>query len=186
MNLKTPEGLTVLVVFMFGFGFMLVPLYDVFCEITGLNGKTNGQYQGEITPAGSEKGRQVTLQFVVNKNDNLPWEFEPNQTEMTLAVGERRETTYRVTNTYKTAAIAQAVPSVSPAEAAEYLNKIECFCFEQQPLEAGEHKDMPLVFFVDPELPAHINKLTLSYTLFDITNSKKPASDPHKVKKVVN
>ena len=169
MNLKTPKGLTVLVVFMFGFGFMLVPLYDVFCEITGLNGKTNGQYQGEITPAGSEKGRQVTLQFVVNKNDNLPWEFEPNQTEMTLAVGERRETTYRVTNTYKTAAIAQAVPSVSPAEAAEYLNKIECFCFEQQQLVEGEALDMPLRFIVDSELPADVTTLTLSYTLFNIS-----------------
>lgn len=186
MNLSTPKGLIVLVIFMFGFGFMLVPLYDVFCEITGLNGKTAGQYEGELTPSSSEKGRQITMQFVVNKNDNLPWEFEPNQDEMTLAVGERKETTYRVTNTYKTAAIAQAVPSVSPSEAAEYLHKIECFCFEQQPLEAGEHKDMPLIFFIDTALPEHINKITLSYTLFDITHSTNPASDPHKVKKVDN
>jgi cytochrome c oxidase assembly protein subunit 11 len=186
MNLSTPKGLIVLVIFMFGFGFMLVPLYDVFCEITGLNGKTAGQYEGEVATGSSEKGRQITMQFVVNKNDNLSWEFEPNQDEMILAVGERKETTYRVTNTYKTAAIAQAVPSVSPAEAAEYLHKIECFCFEQQPLEAGEHKDMPLIFFIDTELPEHINKITLSYTLFDITNSTNPASDPHKVKKVGN
>ena len=105
---------------------------------------------------------------------------------MTLALGEQKQTTYRVTNTYNTAAIAQAVPSVSPSAAAEYLHKIECFCFEQQPLEAGEHKDMPLVFFVDPELPESISKITLSYTLFDITNSTAPASDPHKVKKVGN
>jgi len=184
MNLSTPKGLIVLVIFMFGFGFMLVPLYDVFCEITGLNGKTAGQYEGEVVTDSSEKGRQITMQFVVNKNNNLSWEFEPNQDEMTLAIGERKETTYRVTNTFKTAAIAQAVPSVSPSEAAEYLHKIECFCFEQQPLAAGEHKDMPLIFFIDTELPEHINKITLSYTLFDITNSTNPASDPHKVKKV--
>ena len=91
MNLSTPKGLIVLVIFMFGFGFMLVPLYDVFCEITGLNGKTAGQYEGEVVTDSSEKGRQITMQFVVNKNNNLSWEFEPNQDEMTLAVGERKE-----------------------------------------------------------------------------------------------
>jgi len=186
MNLSTPKGLIILVVLMFGFGFALVPLYDVFCEITGLNGKTAGQYEGELTTKSNEKAREITMQFIVNKNDNLPWEFAPNQNQMTLALGEQKQTTYRVTNTYNTAAIAQAVPSVSPSAAAEYLHKIECFCFEQQPLDAGEHKDMPLVFFVDPELPESISKITLSYTLFDITNSTAPASDPHKVKKVGN
>ena len=186
MNLSTPKGLIVLVIFMFGFGFMLVPLYDVFCEITGLNGKTAGQYEGELSKGSNEKGRQVKMQFIVNKNDNLPWEFAPNDVEMTVATGERRQTTYRVTNTYKTAAVAQAVPSVSPSAAAEYLHKIECFCFEQQPLEAGEHKDMPLIFVIDPELPEGIDKITLSYTLFDITNSTAPAIDPHKAKKVGN
>ncbi|MCL4170232.1 UNVERIFIED_CONTAM: hypothetical protein GTU68_005178, partial [Idotea baltica] len=170
----------------FSFGFALVPLYDVFCEITGLNGKTAGQYEGGLVGEGNEKTREITMQFIVNKNANLPWEFEPNQTEMTLALGEQKQTSYRVTNTYHSAAIAQAVPSVSPSEAAEYVHKIECFCFEQQPLEAGEHKDMPLVFFIDPELPESISKVTLSYTLFDITNSAAPASDPHKVKKVGN
>jgi cytochrome c oxidase assembly protein subunit 11 len=171
---------------MFGFGFALVPLYDVFCEITGLNGKTAGQYEGELSSGSNKQAREVTMQFIVNKNDNLPWDFAPNQSQMTLALGEQKQTTYGVTNTYQTAVIAQAVPSVSPSAAAEYLHKIECFCFEQQPLEAGEHKDMPLVFFVDPELPESISKITLSYTLFDITNSTAPASDPHKVKKVGN
>jgi len=186
MNLSTPKGLVLLVLFMFAFGFMLVPLYDVICEVTGLNGKTAGQYEGELTSEKSEKSRQITMQFVVNKNANLPWDFAPDVAQMTLATGERKQTTFGVTNTYDHAVIAQAVPSVSPFEAAEYLHKIECFCFEQQPLEAGEHKDMPLVFFVDPDMPEHITKLTLSYTLFDVTNSTQPASDPHKVKKVGN
>lgn len=186
MNLSTPKGLITFVVFMFAFGFLLVPLYDVICEVTGLNGKTAGQYEGELVNGSEEQGREVTMQFVVNKNDNLPWEFKPNQHQMVLATGERRETTYRVTNTYDHAVVAQAVPSVSPSEAAEYLHKIECFCFEQQPLGVGEHKDMPLTFVIDPKLPKHIKKLTLSYTLFDITNSTAPASDPNKVKKVGN
>lgn len=186
MDLSTPKGLVILVIVMFGFGFALVPLYDVFCEITGLNGKTAGQYEGELAKGSKEQGRQITMQFIVNKNDNLPWDFAPNDIEMTVSTGERKQTTYGVTNTYKTAVVAQAVPSVSPSAAAEYLHKIECFCFEQQPLEAGEHKDMPLVFVVDPELPEGIDKITLSYTLFDITNSTAAASDPHKAKKVGN
>jgi len=186
MNLSTPKGLVTLVVLMFGFGFALVPLYDVFCEITGLNGKTAGQYQGELSSGDNIQSRQVTMQFIVNKNDNLPWEFKPNNIQMKVATGERKTTAYGVTNTYNTAVVAQAVPSVSPSAAAEYLHKIECFCFEQQPLEAGEHKNMPLTFVVDPELPEGIDKITLSYTLFDITNSTAPASDPNKVKKVGN
>jgi len=186
MNLSTPRGLVVLVILMFGFGFALVPLYDVFCEITGLNGKTAGQYEGELASGENIQSRQITMQFIVNKNDNLPWEFKPNDIQMKVATGERKDTTYRVRNTYNTAAVAQAVPSVSPSAAAEYLHKIECFCFEQQPLEAGQAVDMPLTFVVDPELPEGIDKITLSYTLFDITNSTAPASDPHKVKKVGN
>ncbi len=186
MNLSTPKGLVLVVLFMFAFGFMLVPLYDVICEVTGLNGKTAGKYEGALADGAEEKGRPVKIQFVVNKNDGVSWEFKPNDKEMTLLTGERRQTSYAVTNTYNHAVVAQAVPSVAPAEAAEYIHKIECFCFEQQPLEAGEHKDMPLVFVIDPELPLDIKKLTLSYTLFDITDKAAPDSDPHKVKKVGN
>ncbi len=169
----SPAGLMLIVVLMFGFGFMLVPLYDVFCEITGLNGKTQGQYQGEVNAAQTQNQRTVTIQFVANRNDNLPWRFAPEQEEIQLQLGERKQTTFRVSNTYDQAVVAQAIPSVSPARAADYLNKVECFCFQQQPLEAGQAKDFPLVFFIDPDLPADISKLTLSYTLFDISN---PAS----------
>lgn len=170
---STPTGLMLIVVLMFGFGFMLVPLYDVFCEITGLNGKTQGPYQGEVNAAPAENQRTVTIQFVANRNDNLPWLFDPELEEIQLQIGERKQTTFRVSNTYDQAVVAQAIPSVSPARAADYLNKVECFCFQRQPLEAGQSKDFPLVFFIDPDLPADISKLTLSYTLFDITN---PAS----------
>lgn len=172
MKLSSPLGLTVLVVGMFSFGFLLVPIYDVFCEVTGLNGKTQGQYTGEVK-AGEAQNRDVKIQFIVNRNGNLPWGFKPNTVQMELPVGERRETSFRVTNTYNKDVVAQAIPSVSPSEAAPYLHKMECFCFNQQPLAAGESKDLPLEFFIDPELPAHINKLTLSYTLFDITESKQ-------------
>lgn len=166
-----PSGLLAIVVLMFGFGFMLVPLYDVFCEITGLNGKTGGPYQvqAEAMPEVSE--RQVTIQFVANRNDNLPWPFAPEQEEMKLTVGERKQTNFSVSNSYDRPVVARAIPSVSPARAADYLNKIECFCFQKQPLQAGEAKNFPLVFFIDPDLPEDITKLTLSYTLFDISDT---------------
>jgi cytochrome c oxidase assembly protein subunit 11 len=166
----SPAGLIAIVLVMFAFGFMLVPLYDVFCELTGLNGKTSGPYQGDVTTVIGDKNRTIKVQFVANRNANLPWHFSPQQEEIELTVGERKQTSFQVINTYDTAVVAQAIPSVSPAQAADYLHKIECFCFQQQPLEPGEGKSFPLVFFIDPELPKDISKLTLSYTLFDITN----------------
>jgi cytochrome c oxidase assembly protein subunit 11 len=168
---STPAGLLTIVVLMFAFGFMLVPLYTVFCEITGLNGKTSGQYQGELTSELSDNARNITVQFVANRNANLAWPFSPQQEVMELKLGERKVTSFRVVNTYDKKVVAQAVPSVSPAAAASHLHKIECFCFEQQVLGPSESKDMPLVFFVDESLPEGIKKLTLSYTLFDITGS---------------
>lgn len=170
LNPTTPGGLIAIVVLMFGFGFMLVPLYDVFCEVTGLNGKTGGPYQGAASNTEAMDERQVTVQFVANRNANLPWEFAPEQEEIKLQIGERKQTAFYVSNTYDHAVVAQAIPSVSPAQAADYLNKVECFCFQQQPLQAGEQKGFPLVFFLDPDLPEDITKLTLSYTLFDISD----------------
>ena len=184
MNLSTPKGLLVIVLFMFAFGFMLVPLYDVICEVTGLNGKTAGKYEGELASGVEKKGRTVTIQFVVNKNANLPWEFKPTDTALTVSTGERRHTAYQVTNSYQHNVVAQAVPSVAPAAAAEYVHKIECFCFEEQPLAAGETKNMPLTFVIDPDLPVDITKLTLSYTLFDITDKAEKESVPHQENKV--
>lgn len=172
MKLASPKALSVVVAVMFAFGFMLVPLYDVFCEVTGLNGKTSGQYTGELVTDVSENARTVTVQFVANRNANLPWHFSPEQEVVNLVLGERKQTLFHVVNTFDTAVVAQAIPSVSPAEAAPYLHKIECFCFQQQPLNPSEKKSFPLVFFIDSELPEDISKLTLSYTLFDITSSQ--------------
>lgn len=166
---SSPVGLTAIVLGMFAFGFMLVPLYDVFCEITGLNGKTGSQYQGELNTDVAEN-RTITIQFITNRNANLPWSFSPQHEEITLKIGERKQTEFHVVNTYETAVVAQAIPSVSPSNAAAYLHKVECFCFQRQALEPGEGKSFPLVFFIDSELPEDISKLTLSYTLFDITN----------------
>lgn len=173
----SPTGLILIVVVMFGFGFALVPLYDVFCEVTGLNGKTKGAYQGEVNAQAAPSERTITVQFIANRNENLSWDFAPEEEEIKLSVGERKQTHFSVSNTYDKAVVAQAIPSVSPPQAAGYLNKIECFCFQKQPLAAGEAKQFPLVFFIDPALPEDISKLTLSYTLFDISERDASGGD---------
>ncbi|MGH1460883.1 MAG: cytochrome c oxidase assembly protein [Neptuniibacter sp.] len=156
-------------VLMFGFGFALVPLYDVFCRVTGLNGKVELVSVHPDELGAVDRGRQIKLQLVATNNETMPWLFKPQNSIVKLAPGEMYRTSYIARNQTTDFMIAQAVPSVSPSEAAPYLQKINCFCFERQPLKAQEEKAMPLVLSVAPELPDHIHTITLSYTLFDIT-----------------
>ncbi|MDA9285844.1 cytochrome c oxidase assembly protein [Pseudomonadales bacterium] len=166
----------VLVAFgMFGFGFALVPLYTVFCEITGLNGKTGEQYT-QSTVETIDKDRLITIQFLTNNNVDMPWAFRPQVRSMKVHPGELNTTNFYVRNPARTTMTAQAVPSVTPFMAATYLHKTECFCFEQQQLASGESLDMPLRFIIDRDVPAEIETLTLSYTLFDIT--EQPQDQP--------
>ncbi len=167
-NRQLAVKLLFVVIAMFGFGFALVPLYDVFCDITGLNGKTAGVYTA--TEAGKiDKDRLVTVQFMANNNDGMTWEFRPTQRSVKVHPGELNSVTFFAGNPTGKTMVAQAVPSVSPFQVADYLHKTECFCFEQQQLEAHQEVEMPLRFIIDSELPENVNTLTLSYTLFDIT-----------------
>lgn len=156
---------------MFAFGFLLVPLYDVFCDITGLNGKTRSTAYVMQDGLPVDKSRQVTVQFLTNKNAGMPWEFDATERKVRVYPGELRKVSFTVVNPTSQRMTAQAVPSVSPSEGAEYLLKTQCFCFEQQELNGGANQKMTLLFRVDPELPAHIGTLTLAYTLFDISDS---------------
>ncbi len=156
------------VVGMFGFGFALVPLYDVFCEVTGLNGKTARQaYQAVDVEV--DRTRSITVQFIATNNDQMNWAFAPVTNRLTVHPGEAVTTHFLAHNPNTVAMIGQAIPSVSPGRAAEYFHKTECFCFNQQPLAAGEKADMGLQFIVDQDLPKDIRTITLSYTLFDVT-----------------
>ena len=161
--------LALTVVGMFGFGFALVPLYDVFCEITGLNGKTGGRYEYNAESTEVNRARLVTVQFAANNNAGMAWEFRPMVSQVQVHPGELTEVRYYARNPTGKRIIGQAVPSVSPFVAADYLRKTECFCFTQQVLEAGEVIEMPVFFYVDQALPAHVSKLTLTYSLFDVT-----------------
>ncbi len=159
---------------MFGFSFALVPLYDVFCELTGLNGKTGGSASAQSSSAderayenGNEAiNRTVTIQFLAQVGNGMPWEFRPMERQLSVQPGKSYTTHFYVRNRASQAVIGQAVPSVSPGEAALHLHKTECFCFTQQRLEAGQDMEMPVTFIVDRELPEEIQTFSLSYTLF--------------------
>ena len=158
------------VVGMFAFGFALVPLYEIYCDITGANGKTSSRYESAETQV-IDESRIVKVQFITNNNGDMPWEFRPSVRTMKVHPGELNVTNFYARNTAGKTLVAQAVPSVAPFHAAEYLHKTECFCFEQQQLADGEDLDMPLRFIIDRDLPKEVTTLTLSYTLFDITEN---------------
>lgn len=165
---KTAKKLVVVVFAMFGFGFALVPLYDVFCDITGLNGKT-ATTAASLNTAGVDESRTIKVQFISRTAKGIPWQFEPMINEVEVHPGEMKLVKFYAKNESVRDIVGQAVPSVSPGQAALYFQKIECFCFNQQPLKASEEVEMALQFYVDPELPEDISTLTLSYTLYDIT-----------------
>lgn len=177
---KTTGRSLLIVAGMFAFAFALVPLYDIFCEVTGLNGKSSRlvtRSVEQIDEPQIDRSRQLTVQFLATSNKNMAWKFAPNQAEMTIHPGEIHTTSYYAENPTNHPMKAQAIPSVSPVQAASYLRKIECFCFESQFLAAGDSMNMPVRFYVHQALPADINTLTLSYTMFDITNGEEMNMD---------
>lgn len=154
------------VVGMFAFGFALVPLYDVFCDITGINGKTEGRYEAKEAST-VDMSRTVKVQFLAQNGPGMPWKFRPVARSVEVHPGESTTVNFYAENPTSRDMVGQAVPSLSPSEGTLYFHKTECFCFNHQPLEAGQSTEMPLVFIVDQDLPSHITKLTLSYTLYD-------------------
>ncbi len=167
---KTVKKLMLIVFGMFGFGFAMVPLYDVFCDITGLNGKTSN-VAASYNVASINKERTVTVQFLTRTAKGIPWRFEPMINEVKVHPGERKVVKFYAKNESVSDIVGQAVPSVSPGRAAVYFQKIECFCFNNQPLKASEDVEMGLQFYVDLDLPEDVSTITLSYTLYDITSS---------------
>lgn len=151
----------------FAFSFALVPLYRIACEkVFGIR-LDRGAFEGEALAAATPaKARVVTVQFDGGVNSKLPWRFAPNELTMQVRVGEQYETTYVAQNLADRPIVGSAVPSVAPARASAYFNKTECFCFTAQTLQAGEARDMPVRFIVDPALPDDVNTVTLSYTFF--------------------
>jgi cytochrome c oxidase assembly protein subunit 11 len=181
---RTTRRLALAAVLMFGFGFALVPLYNVMCEALGLNGKSSALTgAAAVAPltesAPAAPGREVAVEFVANTNADLAWDFRPAVARMTVRVGETAEAVYVAHNRAAHEVTGQAIPSVAPGLAAKYFHKIECFCFTEQTLAAGEQKDMKVRFRVDPALADSVHTLTLSYTFFDLHKAPADAHAGH-------
>jgi len=157
--------LLLLAVAMFGFGYLLVPLYNVFCEITGFGGRTNTvAVNSEENP---DFTRSIRVEFVTTVNEYAPWEFAAERDSMEVTPGKMYYANFTARNLTGDTKIAQAVPSVAPISASGHFKKIECFCFTNQEFQANEERAMPLQFIVDPDLPDYVDTITLQYTFYD-------------------
>lgn len=163
--------LSLVIVGMFGFGFLMVPIYDVFCDITGLNGKTGTVETSEARGFEIDYDRLVTVEFVASTNQGLNWEFKPSVVRMKVHPGEMYDATYHVSNKTSRVVTGQAVPSVMPNVASRFFKKTECFCFVEQELQPGETREMPLRFVIEPDLPESVKTVSLGYTFFDVTDT---------------
>lgn len=164
---RTSLRLLVVTCLMFGFGYALVPLYNVFCEITGLNGKTGRLSAEQAAVVTVDEARTVTVEFVTNVNAGMPWEFRPLVSKVQVHPGQPTTVEFEAVNFAQYPVTGSAVPSVAPNAASRYFAKTECFCFTQQVLDAGETRRMPVRFVVDPKLPDTVRVLTLAYTFFE-------------------
>jgi cytochrome c oxidase assembly protein subunit 11 len=166
-NRRLVRRLLLVVVGMFGFGFAMVPLYDVLCQVTGLNGKTrNVAVAATAEPVDSQ--RTVTVEFVASLNVGAPWQFAPAVARLEVHPGQFYRTSFYARNLTDQPLVGQAIPSVAPGPAARHFQKIECFCFNRQEFKPGEGRDMPVVFRLDPALDPEVNTVTLSYTFFKL------------------
>jgi cytochrome c oxidase assembly protein subunit 11 len=167
----TVAKLLVVVVAMFSFVFVvMVPLYDVLCDALGINGKTSGVAYTS-TQSRVVEDREVRIQFVATNNQGMSWEFRPDVRSMRVHPGAANTTVFHVRNPEGRMMVAQAIPSVSPSRVVAYFHKTECFCFDNQPLDAEGTAELALQFIVDQDLPRDIKTITLSYTIFDITDA---------------
>ncbi|MBF2760206.1 MAG: cytochrome c oxidase assembly protein [Ectothiorhodospiraceae bacterium AqS1] len=167
-NFRSAGRLFVVVLAMFGFGYALVPLYDVLCEITGLGGRSGGVVEARISlDAGVDTDRMIEVQFIGSVSSQLPWEFHPNERSIQVHPGQVYETTFFARNLTDETTVGHARPAVSPSEASRHFNKTECFCFTLQEFAPGESRDMPVRFVLDRGIPDNIETVTLAYTFFN-------------------
>jgi len=160
---------------MFGFGFALWPLYDVFCDVTGFGGRSV-QIAESSHPQSPQSGREIRIRYLATTNSGLPWEFQPGKKTETVKLGELTEAVYLAMNPTDEPMIGQATYNVVPPEASLYFVKTECFCFTQQLLMGQESREMPVYYYIQPDLPEHIRDITLSYTFYRNTDAQSLAT----------
>jgi cytochrome c oxidase assembly protein subunit 11 len=161
--------LIVVAIIMFAFGYALVPLYKKICEVTGVYDLIKPD---EIVNTQVDESRTVVMEFDANTRSDIGWQLVPLDFKMDVHPGELVHATFRLTNPTDTSFDAQAIPSYGPQHAAQFVKKLECFCFTQQTINAGETRDFSVVFVLDPTLPSDVGTVTLSYTMFEIEGTK--------------
>lgn len=163
-NRRIVLTLAAVTVGMFGFGFAMLPLYGFFCELTGLGGRSV-----QVAPDNSQvapSDRETKIRFLATTNSGLSWDFQPVVNSKTVRLGEMSDAKYTVMNRTGEATLGHATYNVVPPEASLYFVKTECFCFAQQLLQAYQTRELPVYFFIKPDLPEHISEITLSYTFY--------------------
>ena len=164
-NRRLSRKLAIVAIGMFGFGFALVPFYNQICAALGVGSLVERSELPKNTQV--DASRSITIELDSNTRD-LPWRFQPTVRSITVHPGEVATVEYEVINVRGAPVTGQAVPSYGPAMAGEYFHKMECFCFQQQTLAAGETRRMPVTFVVDPKLPKDVTTIALSYTFFEV------------------
>ena len=172
-NRRLTRSLLIMTAGSFAFGWALVPLYDVFCKVTGIGNAEAKAGAAEVTEA-VDPNREVTVEFIADPATVGSFEFRPETASMRVHPGKLYDTQFYAKNLTGGRSVAQAVPSISPTGAAQYFHKTQCFCFSPQRFGVGEGRDMPVRFIVDPNLPGNIDKITLAYTFYDRTEAAAP------------
>jgi cytochrome c oxidase assembly protein subunit 11 len=170
----------VIVVFaMSGFGYAMVPMYKSICEALGVNvlarGDVGAAYGTKVGDVNTQVDPSRNIQVQFDANARGPWEFHPEQNEVTVHPGQLTTVMYEFRNTQSRTMTAQAIPSYAPGVAQSHFTKVECFCFNQQTLAPGESKRWPVIFVVDSKLPKDVKTITLSYTFFEVGGTTPPA-----------
>jgi cytochrome c oxidase assembly protein subunit 11 len=156
---------------MFGFGWGMIPLYNAICEVTGINNLTRRDESAEAFAKSTQVDESRTVVIEFDSNIHGPWRFKPTVRSIDVHPGELATVEYELVNTVDQTKAGQAIPSYAPEIGGKYFRKLECFCFQQQTLEAHESRRFPVVFVIDPALPAEVTTITLSYTFFDIAGA---------------
>lgn len=178
LHRKLVRKLVLLAIGMFGFGFALWPLYNVFCELTGLGGR--GVQVVENVGVIEQSDRQIKIRFDANVNSGLPWLFQAKEESAMVSLGDMSEALYLAMNPTDEAIVGQATYNVTPPEASLYFVKTECFCFTRQLLLGNESREMPVYYYIQADLPEYIKEITLSYTFFRIANADTVALNSNK------
>lgn len=159
---------------MFAFGYALVPFYEKFCEVTGINNLLQPDILVQETQV--DTSRWITVELDANTR-GLPWQFKPLQSSVRIHPGEPVDVMYEITNNTDRVVNGQAIPSYSPRSLERYLRKFECFCFTKQVLQPNEVRQMPVQFVIESSIPADINTVTISYTFFELPDGKKAINE---------